>query len=442
MNEGAGPKARQVRFRAPARRSAVCVGVAVLSLFFAARPAGAQATPSFSAAAAYNMLPGTVPIGVATGVFNTSGGDLLDFAVLEQVPNSGLYQVEIFHGKSDGTFYTNLGNANPNPDVIPLGSSVKGNAIAVGQFRASGPLDVAVATNTGIVFLQNNDTGTFTLSSTAISSANGFATLAVGLFNGDGNPDIAAGTPTVSGSVSFTVFFGDGTGAFPTRSSSYAVSNMWAQCAQIMPGNFQSQTTGSDLALLCNNPSEAGVLVYLNTGSGGGYTYTYSSTPYSAGAFGGVLPSAAVGTLNGLATIFVSSASNSFATYQSNGAGAFTAVSMIPVGLAPHGPLAILYNTPRGAIDFASGASVSTFTSYAQSGTSVNGTWNSTASLGPSGTLATGSSNLTQGTTYVVVDAGTHSSDFANPNVSGPPNFEPYVDERSIGVYLVTLAGD
>ena len=444
MNEGVRPKARRMRPETRARWSAFSLGVAAALVLLSATPrAGAQTTPSISAAAAYNMQRGTVPVGVATGAFNTSGGGLLDFAVLEQVPNSGSYQVEIFHGKSDGTFYTNLGNANPNPDVIPLGSGVKGNAIAVGQFRSGGPLDIAVATNGGIVFLQNNDTGTFTLGSTAISSANGFATLAVGLFNGDGNPDIAAGTPTVSGSVSFTVFFGDGTGAFPAHSSAYAVSNTWAQCAQIMPGNFQNQTSGSDLALLCNNPSEAGVLVYLNSGSGGGYTYDYSSTPYSAGAFGGVLPSAAVGTLNGLGTIFVSSASNSFATYQSNGSGVFTAVSMIPVGLAPHGPLAILYDSPTDAIDFASGPSVSTFTSYAQSGASVNGTWNSTASLGPAGqTLAAGSSNLTHGTTYVVVDAGTHSGDYANPNISGPPNFEPYVDERSIGVYLVTLNGD
>jgi hypothetical protein len=442
VNEGAGPKARRMRPETRTRGSAFGLALAAaLALFFAAPRAGAQTTPSFSAAAAYNMQPGTVPIGVATGVFNISSGGLLDFAILEQVPNSTSYQVEIFHGQSNGSFCTNCGNANPNPDLIPLGSGVKGNAIAVGQFRSGGPLDIAVATHGGIVFLQNNDTGTFTLSSNAISSTNGFATLAVGLFNGDGNPDIAAVTPTVSGSVSFTVFFGDGTGAFPTQSP-YAVSNTWAQCTQIMSGNFQSQTSGSDLALLCNNPSEAGVLVYLNSGSGGGYTYNYSSTPYSAGAFGGVLPSAAVGTLNGLGTIFVSSVSNSFATYQSNGSGVFTAVSMIPVGLAPHGTLAILYNSST-AIDFASGPSVSTFTSYAQSGTSVNGTWNSTANLGPAGqTLAAGSSNLTQGATYVVVDAGTHSGDYANPNVSGPPNFEPYVDERSIGVYLVTLNGD
>ena len=177
----------------------------VLAFFPAAAPARAQAPPSFVAANAYNAQPGTVPIQVATGVFNNAGG-LLDFAVLEQVPNASSYQVEIYHGESGGPFCTNCNGASPDPDLIPLGSGVTGNAIAVGQFMSSGPLDIAVATNSGIDFLENNGSGTFTLSSTSIPSANGFVSLAVGLFHGDGNYDIAAVTPSVSGSIGFTVF--------------------------------------------------------------------------------------------------------------------------------------------------------------------------------------------------------------------------------------------
>ena len=403
-------------------------------------PAAAQTAPSFTAPAAYNAQPGTVLVGVVTGVFNNSGG-LLDFAVLEQVPNSGLYQVEIFHGRSDGTFCTNcIFTGSPaNPDLIPLGPTVIGNAIAVGQFRgASGPLDIAVATTTGIVFLQNDGSGNFSLSSNAISAASGFASLAVGHFKGDSNYDIAGVTPAVSGVVSFTAFFGNGTGAFPTQSSAYAVSNTYSQCTAIMPGNFQSQTSGADLALLCNNPSLASVVVYLNSGSG---AFTLNQTLSAGNSFGGSLPGFAVGTLNSQAAIFISPISSSFISYQGNGlAGvnnAFTSISMIPVGLAPRGSLAVFYNTPTGAIDFLSGPSISTYTSYTQSGTSLNGTWNSTASFGPAGqALATGfSPNLNQGGgAYVVVDASVHTGEFAN--------FEPYVDERSIGVFLVTLNPD
>lgn len=387
------------------------------------------------------MQPGTVPIGVATGIFNNSDGGLLDFAVLEQISSSGSYQVEIFHGASNGTFCTNCNSTNPNPDLIPLGSGVKGNAIAVGQFRSSGPTDIAVATNNGIVFLENNDTGTFSIGAYEIASTNGFVALTVGLFNGDSIPDIAAVAPAGNAGVSFSVFFGNGDGTF-SPSASYPVSSPWIGCSEIMPGNFQNQATGSDLALLCRTPSAAGVLVYLNTGSSRSYSYFYISTPYSAAIGGGVLPTPAVGTLNGQGTIFVSAVASSFSSYQSNGAGVFTSVSMVPVGLAPHGPLAILSDT-SAAVDFASGPSVSTFTSYTQSGAFVDGTWNSTGNLGPVGqTIATGSSNLMQGTTYMVIDAGTAGGSYSDPNVTGLPNLVPYVDERSVSVYPVTLNGD
>jgi hypothetical protein len=418
------------------RKSSSLLWVVFACLFASAAFGQSGATPSFAAPPAYNAQPGTVPLNVVTAVFDNTGG-FLDFAVLEQIPDSSSYQVEIFHGESSGTFCTNCNNASPNPDLFPLGTGVTGYAIAVGQFRTSGPLDIGVATSTGIIFLQNDGFGNFALSSNAIPSANGFVALVAGQFNGDSNTDIAAVAPAVGGSVSFTVFFGDGTGAFPTQSAPSTVSNTFSQCTAIMQGNFQSQTTGADLALLCKNPSEAGVLVYLNSGSG---AFTFNQTPYTGSALFGVLPSVTLGTLNSEAAIFVSSVSSSFASYQSNGMtglkNVFTSVSMIPVGLAPHGLLAILTNPPTGAIDFLSGPSISTYTAYTQSGASLNGTWNTTGIFGPAGqTMATGwSPNLSQGAAYVVVDAGVHSGTY--------PSFEPYVDERSIGVFLVTLDAD
>jgi len=418
-------------------RIALCA-LPVLALFSSVLPACAQSTPSLVAASAYNAQPGSVPTGVVTGMFSSSG--FLDFAVLEQNPNTGLDQVEIFHGNADGSFCTNCSGGTP--DLIPLGpsgSTVRGNSIAVGQFRSStGFLDIAVATNTGIVFLQNSGSGTFTRNDAlTLSSGNSFTLLVAGMFKGDGNYDIAAVSPVVSGSVLLTIFIGDESGDF-TPSAPYSVSNTYAQCTAIMQGNFQSQTTQSDLALLCSNPSEASVLVYLNNLDGSG-NFTAGQIPYTGSAFGGTLPGVAVGTLNSQAAIFVSSVSSSFQSYQSNGlaglSNVFTSVSMIPVGLAPRGSLAVLYDPSTGAVDFAvanNGVSLSTFTSYTASGTSIDGTWASTASLGPGNVLATGfSPNLTQGAAYVAIGAGVHDGTY--------PNFESYVDERSIGVFLAYL---
>lgn len=155
VNKGAGHKASRVGPGEQARPGAwgIAFGLAAVLIFFlAARRASAQ---TLSAPAAYNMQPGTIAVGVATGYFESSGGNLLDFAVLEQAPASGAYQVEVFHGQSNGTFCTNCAQAGTNPDLISLGAGVKGNAIAVGQFRAGSAPDIAVATSTGIVFLQN-----------------------------------------------------------------------------------------------------------------------------------------------------------------------------------------------------------------------------------------------------------------------------------------------
>jgi hypothetical protein len=398
-----------------------------------AAPATAQTTPSFTAPAAYNAQPGTVPVGIATGVFNNTSG-YLDFAVLEQVPNGSGDQVEIFHGNPDGTFCTNCSNPplNPNPDVVPLGAGVTGNAIAVGQFRALGPNNIAVATNTGIVFLQNDGSGIFTLSSTAISSLHGFASLAVGQFDGTGNYGIAAVSPAAGGIVSFTVYFGNGNGAF-TQSSTYSVSSGYVQCSAILPGSFQGLTNAADLGLLCNTLYEEEVLVYLNLGHG---TFGLYQTLDAGQRVVGVGTGVAVGTLNSLPAIFISPPAGSFTSYQFVNY-AFTSVFMAPVGLAPRGSLALLPQT-GAAVDFATGSTgvgISTFTGYTQSGTSVSGSWSSTEALGPAGLLATGVSPLTQGLTYVVVDAGVHTGAF-------PINLEPYVDERSISVYLVTLNGN
>ena len=265
-------------------------------------------------------------------------GGLLDFAVLEQNPNTSLYQVEIFHGKSDGTF-----TMNASSDLFPLAPGVIGNAITAGPFHGPGPLDIAVATNTGIVILQNSGSGTFAPPSNAISSLNGFASLAVGQFDGTGNYGIAAVSPAVNGIVSFTVFSGNGNGGF-TPSSTYSVSSGYVQCSAILQGSFQGLTNAADLALVCNTLYEEEVLVYLNLGHG---TFGLYQTLDAGQRVVGVSTGVAVGTLNSRPAIFISPPAGSFTSYQFVNY-AFTSVSMVPVGLAPRGSLALLSPNWRG----------------------------------------------------------------------------------------------
>ena len=442
MNTGArtsGSPTNRIALRRSILAHAATLLVAFALLTFTA-PAAAQTTPSFAAPAAYNMQPGTTPVSAITGIFDSATG-LLDFAVLEHNAASNFFQIEIFHARGDGSFCTNCAAASPNPDLITFTPAVSINAIAAGQFRSSA-VDIAVATNSGISFLQNNGSGTFTLSSTTIPSPNGFGPLVVGFFNGDSNLDIAAASPFNSTQSGFTVFFGDGTGAFPNHSGPYLVGSQYASCPNIMQIGFQGQTTQNDIALMCTQSISANVLVYLNSLDGQG-NFTAGAVPYSGSAFSGI-PGVAVGTINGQGAIFAAPATSTFVSYESNGqpgsSNVFTAVDLIPVGAAPSGggPLVVLYDQPTNAIDFAypgNGLTVSTFTAYTQSGNALNGTWNSTAPLAPPGVETAGySPNLDLGPTYLVINPSDHIGYYSN--------YEPYVDERSIDVSLVTLNSD
>jgi FG-GAP-like repeat/FG-GAP repeat len=423
-----------------ARAAALLVSSAVplLALITSTAPAAAQTTPSFAAPAAYNMQPGTTPVSAITGIFNSATG-LLDFAVLEHNAASNFYQIEIFHARGDGSFCTNCAAASPNPDLITFAPAVTINAIAAGQFRSSA-VDIAVATNSGISFLQNNGAGTFALSSTTLPSAGGVASLVVGFFNGDANLDIAASSNATPSS--FTVFFGDGTGAFPNHTGPYLVGSAYSSCPNIMQIGFQGQTTQNDIAIMCSQSTSVNVLVYLNSLDGEG-NFTAGPTPYSGNAFSGN-PGVAVGTINGQGAIFAAPTTSTFKSYESNGqAGSsndFSAVNLIPVGLAPSGggPLVVLYDQPTTAIDFVypgNGTTLSTFTAYTQSGSALNGTWNTSQPLAPVGVETAGySPNLDAGPIYLVINPSDHIGFYSN--------YEPYVDERSIDVSLITLNAD
>src|ERR1700691_3890419 len=113
VNEGAKPKARRIRPKAPTRRSAFGLALAAASvLFLAAQPASAQ-TPSFngfnSGISYANIVPPVVTglpnpvaanqVSVATGHFRGANKPL-DLAVADAANET----VEVWFRNGDGTF--------------------------------------------------------------------------------------------------------------------------------------------------------------------------------------------------------------------------------------------------------------------------------------------------------------------------------------------------
>jgi Pro-kumamolisin, activation domain/Bacterial Ig-like domain (group 3)/MBG domain (YGX type)/FG-GAP-like repeat len=135
------------------------------------------------------------PSGILVGDINGDG--FQDLVVPSQ---SGYVTVQLGHG--DGTF---------TPSVF--GSSVGGNLVSVVQadFNGDGVPDLALANESypgGLTILLGSGDGSFTVAP-AISSTTPQYAIAVGDFNHDGKPDLAAGS-----NGALAVYLGNGDGTF------------------------------------------------------------------------------------------------------------------------------------------------------------------------------------------------------------------------------------
>jgi hypothetical protein len=158
--------------------------------------------PSFLPAVNYAAGPG--PDSVAVGDFRGIG--VLDLVVAD-FPSFGNGGVSVLLGNGDGTFQS--------PVFYATGS--KPLAVAVGDFRHSGVLDLVTAdySNSGgtVSVLLGNGDGTFR-SPVQYLTAPYCSAVAVGDFNGDGNLDIVTangGYFQFGGTVSVLLGKGDGT---------------------------------------------------------------------------------------------------------------------------------------------------------------------------------------------------------------------------------------
>jgi hypothetical protein len=143
-------------------------------------------------ATAGDYAVGTSPDSLDVGDFNGDGR--ADLAVT----NAGTNTVSILLGSSGGGFAAHVGRA-----VVGTGVTITlGDSIAVADFNGDGKLDLATAnhSSTTVSILLGNVDGTFTTPADYVVGSGSWqswpSSVAVGDFNGDGKPDLAAANYT------------------------------------------------------------------------------------------------------------------------------------------------------------------------------------------------------------------------------------------------------
>ena len=269
----------------------------------------------------------SAPLAITTGDFNGDG--FTDAAVT----SSGTNAVSILLGTGDGNFKPAV---NYSVGAYPV-------AIVAGDFNHDGHLDLAVLNNnpnkvgTGgsISILTGQGDGTFVAGATY---AVGYlpTALAVGDFDGDGNPDLAVviSNPNLQFNPGFvTIFTGSASGTF-TAQANYGVGLI---PSSIAVGDFNGDgkldlAVGSAAVSLTNPQSEISILV--NTGSG---NFSAGSS-FVVGPLGSVPISIAAVDFNNDGKLDLAVALNNtnyIVICQGNGDGTFAIVGTPVVGNNP-----------------------------------------------------------------------------------------------------------
>jgi hypothetical protein len=257
------------------------------------------AAPSPSA-----FLPGAI----AVGDFNGDG--IPDLAVAPALDEG---TTEVLLGNGDGTF-TNAGGILENNN-----NTVTSNAIAAADFNGDGKLDLVETCASSneqpcnlLLILSGNGDGTFTQSCMTPLAFAGSQSMAVGDFNGDGQPDAAV---INSGANGVNVFLNGG-GCLSAAASPATGANPSSIAAADFNGDGK-------LDLAVANSGSNNVTILLGNGDG---TFTAAASPAT-----GMAPnSLAVGDFNGdgVPDLAVANAgSSNVAILLGNGDGTFTAAT-------------------------------------------------------------------------------------------------------------------
>ena len=220
-----------------------------------------------------------LPGAIAVGDFNGDGIPDLAVAPAFDEGNS-----EVLLGNGDGTF-TNAGGSFGNGN-----DTVTSNSIAAADFNGDGKLDLVETCaaamrrpcNNLLLILSGNGDGTFTQFSETPLPFAGSQSMAVGDFNGDGQPDVAV---TNSGANGVNVFLNNEGGL----SVVYTMPATGAGPSSIAAADFNGD---GKLDLAVANSGSNNVTILLGNGDG---TFTAAASPAT-----GMAPnSLAVGDFNG-----------------------------------------------------------------------------------------------------------------------------------------------
>jgi HpiC1 cyclase/Bacterial Ig-like domain (group 3)/FG-GAP-like repeat/Viral BACON domain/Right handed beta helix region/CARDB len=251
---------------------------------------------------------GAEPSRIAAGDFNGDGKTDL---VIASISTSGA--VRILFGSGTGTF--------GSPVTYPLGSYTMD--VAVGDFNLDGKADiVAVSLYSSVSIFIGKGDGTFQSSVPYGTGSTGPVSraVAVGDFNADGIPDIAAGNST-AGTIG--ILLGNGDGSFQTATTVNAVNPQVLAIAD-MNGD------GKEDVVTPNPTSQTAVLVLLSNGNGTFQPYQSYNTNQNNGT--GVLTIADFNG-DGRPDVVVSSSYNITTVMLNNGAGALS--TLVDLTLVP-----------------------------------------------------------------------------------------------------------
>ncbi|MDQ2785921.1 MAG: VCBS repeat-containing protein, partial [Chloroflexota bacterium] len=232
-------------------------------------------TVTFSPAPGSPFAVGALPTSIAVGDFNGDGKP--DLAVTNEFSNN----VSVLLGVGNGGF-TNA----PGSPIAGSGGSPDG--IAVGDFNGDGNPDLAFANenNTVSVLLGSGSRGFFTAPGSPFTVGRNATGVALGDFNGDGKLDLAV---TNGDDNTVSVLLGNGSGGFTNvPGSPFAVGGT---PTYIVVGDFNGDSK-PDLAI--TNATGNTVSVLLGNGSGG-----FTNAPGSPFAVVRFPDRIAVGDFNG-----------------------------------------------------------------------------------------------------------------------------------------------
>lgn len=246
-----------------------------------------------------------------------------------------------------GTYDVLLGNGDGTFTVVgsPFGPSSQTGSFVLGDFNNDGIADVAAinaaydAPNTSITIFLGNGDGTFTVASSSPAIGLNPTAIATADINGDGNADLMVSQQTSSGSGEILFFLGNGDGTF--TQSSTAISTDYV-AASIIPADLNGD---GKIDFVVPNASTKGTGVYLGKGDGTFTEVGDSGVPESSGIAIADLNNDGLPDL-----IVPGPNDGNLTAFLGNGDGTFTQAPASPDGILPQGSSIVISDLNQDGI--------------------------------------------------------------------------------------------